>query len=138
MFRTKEAKIIYKGLTAGSVTTDKIADGAVTQDKLATHVYQHIINIPIKNVCMTLINNDAEAYTTLADLPDFDYNIPVSGGKMKTTTGQTVTFYFLIYTSATKSENGFYVNAVPTVGTGYVMDFFELTTAVEDTVIQLM
>jgi len=130
MFRIeKPVKVITPGIPDGAITTNKIANGAVTSQKLGTHIYQHTIYIEDQDTRFYIFSTKSTKYRYVADLPDFEL-IPATGRLVDN--GAAV-----VITSARKSTNVTLNGIVPTTGMFYAAQAQE-SKAIADTVTQLI
>lgn len=88
MFKTeKKCKIIAPVIANGSITEDKIADGAVTEAKLGVHLYRHSIVCDDKDgqykFAFDWFCDSAEAITQIEDIPNASYKTVPSSGFFK-------------------------------------------------------
>lgn len=103
--------------------------------EVQTTLYKHYITIPTKGVYFELTNHDSTAYSTVADIPNFDHSIPISGG---TLAGTSPNLYFQIYISATKNDNALLASAIPVEGITQTINFITASTEITDAVIQIL
>lgn len=120
-------------LNTNCVTTEKIANGSVTTDKLAFHLYQHVIYLDKYRLRFYLFNSTSKPYAKVGDLPDFGL-IPASGSYFAG--GQTVENN--IITAASQQNEILTIEGVTTNSGQYIIATEQPTTSIVDTVTQLI
>lgn len=113
--------------------TNTIADGSVTTDKLAFHLYQHVIYLDKYRLRFYLFNSTSKPYTKVGDLPDFG-SIPASGSYAAG--GQTVENN--IITAVSQQNEALTIEGVTTNSGQYIIAMEQPTTSIVDTVTQLI
>ena len=120
-------------LNTNCVTTEKIANGSVTTDKLAFHLYQHVIYLSKYRLRFYLFNSTSKPYTKVGDLPDFG-SIPASGSYAAG--GGTVENN--IITAVSQQNETLTVDGATTNSGQYIIVTEPSTTSIVDTVTQLI